>query len=157
MRWITSGDVRLALSEEGDPAAPALRATGGTTPTTIRPPTWRPSSTRWAGRSCTLWGTTGGSVQSWELLGRPEIRERIASFTSFGGPGSDQTAHFMRYGRRSEVAGQLLRAVHRNQPVVAVNAEGKVGYALSRISPAALRRLARISGAGEISRLLNKD
>ncbi|MFD8532192.1 hypothetical protein ACFV0L_32740 [Streptosporangium canum] len=50
-----------------------------------------------------------------------------------------------------------LRAVHRNRPVVAVNAEGKIGYALSRISPAVMRRLARLSGAAEISRLPNSD
>ncbi|MEU4830581.1 SDR family oxidoreductase [Streptosporangium sp. NPDC023615] len=54
------------------------------------------------------------------------------------------------------VAAHILRAVHRNLPVVPVNAEGKFGYALSRVSPAAVRGVARLTGAGEISRLTNK-
>ncbi|MEV0381845.1 SDR family oxidoreductase [Nonomuraea sp. NPDC050643] len=45
------------------------------------------------------------------------------------------------------VAAHILRAVHRNQAVVPVNLEGKIGYALSRISPRAMRGLARLSGA----------
>ncbi|MEV0228479.1 SDR family NAD(P)-dependent oxidoreductase [Nonomuraea sp. NPDC050786] len=44
------------------------------------------------------------------------------------------------------VAAHILRAVHRNQAVVPVNLEGKIGYALSRVSPAAMRGLARWSG-----------
>ncbi|MFC7590643.1 SDR family NAD(P)-dependent oxidoreductase [Nonomuraea antimicrobica] len=43
------------------------------------------------------------------------------------------------------VAAHILRAVWRNQPVVPVNLEGKIGYALSRISPRAMRGLARLS------------
>ncbi|SDL56582.1 SDR family NAD(P)-dependent oxidoreductase [Nonomuraea jiangxiensis] len=44
------------------------------------------------------------------------------------------------------VAAHILRAVHRNQAVVPVNAEAKIGYTLSRISPGLMRRLARWSG-----------
>jgi NAD(P)-dependent dehydrogenase (short-subunit alcohol dehydrogenase family)/pimeloyl-ACP methyl ester carboxylesterase len=44
------------------------------------------------------------------------------------------------------VAAHILRAVHRNQAVVPINLEGKIGYALSRISPRAMRGLARLSG-----------
>src|SRR5690606_28865007 len=44
------------------------------------------------------------------------------------------------------VAAHILRAVRRNQAVVPVNAEGKLGYALSRISPSATRGLARLAG-----------
>ncbi|WP_043629790.1 SDR family oxidoreductase [Nonomuraea candida] len=43
------------------------------------------------------------------------------------------------------VAAHILRAVHRNQAVVPVNLEGKIGYALSRISPRIMRGLARLS------------
>ena len=43
------------------------------------------------------------------------------------------------------VAAHILRAVHRNQAVVPVNPEGHLGYALSRISPAAVRGLARLA------------
>jgi NAD(P)-dependent dehydrogenase (short-subunit alcohol dehydrogenase family) len=42
------------------------------------------------------------------------------------------------------VAAHILRAVHRNQATVPVNLEGKMGYVLSRISPRAMRRLARL-------------
>ncbi|WP_347695667.1 SDR family NAD(P)-dependent oxidoreductase [Nonomuraea sp. B12E4] len=45
------------------------------------------------------------------------------------------------------VAAHILRAIHRNQAVVPVNAEGKIGYILSRISPGLMRRLARWDGA----------
>ncbi|MBF8190765.1 SDR family NAD(P)-dependent oxidoreductase, partial [Nonomuraea sp. K274] len=45
------------------------------------------------------------------------------------------------------VAAHILRAVHRNQTVVAVNPEGKIGYALSRISPGLMRVVARWGGA----------
>ncbi|WP_219462434.1 SDR family oxidoreductase [Nonomuraea rhizosphaerae] len=45
------------------------------------------------------------------------------------------------------VAAHILRAVHRDRALVPVNAEGKIGYALSRISPGALRRITRMSGA----------
>ncbi|WP_327088160.1 SDR family oxidoreductase [Nonomuraea sp. NBC_01738] len=57
-----------------------------------------------------LVGHDWGSLQSWEAIARPGIAPRIASFTSFGGPGLDQAAHFMRYGKRREIAGQLLRS-----------------------------------------------
>lgn len=57
-----------------------------------------------------LVGHDWGSLQCWEAIGRPAIRDRVASFTSFGGPGLDQGAHFMKYGKRREIAGQLARS-----------------------------------------------
>ncbi|MEV0613890.1 SDR family NAD(P)-dependent oxidoreductase [Nonomuraea sp. NPDC050404] len=45
------------------------------------------------------------------------------------------------------VAAHILRAVHRNEAVVPVNLEGKIGYALSRISPRLMRGLARVGAA----------
>ncbi|MCK2214605.1 SDR family oxidoreductase [Actinomadura sp. ATCC 31491] len=42
------------------------------------------------------------------------------------------------------VAAHILRAVHRDEAVVPVNLEGKIGYALSRISPRLMRRVARL-------------
>ncbi|MED7928252.1 SDR family NAD(P)-dependent oxidoreductase [Nonomuraea sp. LP-02] len=42
------------------------------------------------------------------------------------------------------VAAHILRAVDRNQAVVPVNLEAEIGYALSRISPRLMRRLARL-------------
>ncbi|WP_433249761.1 SDR family oxidoreductase [Streptosporangium sp. CA-135522] len=149
MRWVESGDVRLALFEEGDPAAPTVLLMHGY-PDTHR--VWDEVAgllkdrfhvvrydVRGAGSSSAprdhagyaydrlaadlaavldavgkpavhLVGHDWGSIQGWELAGRPGIKERIASFTSFGGPGLEQAAHFMRHGRRSEVAGQLLRS-----------------------------------------------
>lgn len=51
------------------------------------------------------------------------------------------------FGRRNlapeRVAAQILRAVRDDTPVVPVGVEAKVGLALSRISPSALRALAR--------------
>ncbi|MDH2426757.1 SDR family oxidoreductase [Sphaerisporangium sp. TRM90804] len=43
------------------------------------------------------------------------------------------------------VAAHILRAVHRDDAVVPVNAEGKIGYLLSRLSPGLLRGTARLS------------
>jgi NAD(P)-dependent dehydrogenase (short-subunit alcohol dehydrogenase family) len=43
-----------------------------------------------------------------------------------------------------KVALAVMRAVLRDQPVVPVNAEARVLYALSRLSPGALRALARL-------------
>ncbi|MEU8270199.1 SDR family NAD(P)-dependent oxidoreductase [Sphaerisporangium sp. NPDC049002] len=54
------------------------------------------------------------------------------------------------------VAAHILRAVHHNTAVVPVNAEGKIGYALSRLSPGLMRGLARIA-ASDIGRLAGKD
>lgn len=57
-----------------------------------------------------LVGHDWGSIQSWEFLSRPGLRDRFASFTSFGGPGLDQAAYFMRNGRRKDAASQLMRS-----------------------------------------------
>ncbi|HUR07741.1 MAG TPA: SDR family oxidoreductase [Nonomuraea sp.] len=73
----------------------------------------------------------------------------IARNATYVGPDIRETAEqgLARRGYPPErVAAHILRAVHRDQAVVPVNAEGKIGYALSRISPAALRRLARVTG-----------
>ena len=43
-----------------------------------------------------------------------------------------------------KVALAVMRAVLRNQPVVPVNAEARVLYALSRMAPGTLRALARL-------------
>ncbi|WP_326819409.1 SDR family oxidoreductase [Streptosporangium sp. NBC_01756] len=181
MRWVTSGDVRLALSEEGDPAAPTVLLVHGY-PDTHR--VWDEVAglladrfhvvrydVRGAGRSSAprdgrgytydhlaadmaavldavgkprahLVGHDWGSVQAWELLGRPEIRERIASFTSFGGPGMDQAAHFMRDGSRSEVAGQLLRSWYIGAFQLPVIPE----LAWHTVMPRVLARTMRVSG-----------
>lgn len=57
-----------------------------------------------------LVGHDWGSIQAWEFMARPGLRERFSSFTSFSGPGLDQAAHFVRNGRRGEVANQLMRS-----------------------------------------------
>jgi hypothetical protein len=43
-----------------------------------------------------------------------------------------------------KVALAVMRAVLRDQPVVPVNAEARVLYALSRLAPGSLRALARL-------------
>ncbi|MFG1680996.1 SDR family oxidoreductase [Nonomuraea sp. NPDC049269] len=77
----------------------------------------------------------------------------IARNATYVGPDIRETAE-QRLARRGyppeRVAAHILRAVHRDQAVVPVNAEGKIGYALSRISPGALRRLARVTGVTAI-------
>ncbi|TMR95278.1 SDR family oxidoreductase [Nonomuraea basaltis] len=149
MRWVESGDVRLALFEDGDPADPTVlllhgypdthrvwdevvarlrdrfhvvrydvRGTGAST---------APRDRRDYGLDrlmddlCAVLDSVGkpkvhlvghdwGSLQGWEAAGRPGVRERVASFTSVGGPGLRQTAHFVRHGRRRDVAAQLARS-----------------------------------------------
>jgi hypothetical protein len=46
-----------------------------------------------------------------------------------------------------KVALAVMRAVLRDRPVVPVNAEARVTYALSRLAPGALRALARLEAA----------
>jgi len=46
-----------------------------------------------------------------------------------------------------KVALAVMRAVLRDQPVVPVNAEARVTYALSRLAPGTLRALARLEAA----------
>jgi NAD(P)-dependent dehydrogenase (short-subunit alcohol dehydrogenase family) len=46
-----------------------------------------------------------------------------------------------------KVALAVMRAVLRDQPVVPVNAEARVTYALSRLAPGSLRTLARLEAA----------
>ncbi|WP_084955959.1 alpha/beta fold hydrolase [Thermoactinospora rubra] len=149
MRLISSGDVRLALHEEGDAARPAILLLHGY-PDTSR--VWDEVAAllrdrfrvvrydvRGAGRSSAprdrrhytfdhlaadlaavleavgaprvhLVGHDWGSIQLWEALSRPAISQTAASFTSIGGPGLDQAAHFFRYGERRAVLGQLARS-----------------------------------------------
>src|SRR5690606_30584802 len=151
MRWVESGDVRLAVLEEGDPAAPTLLLVHGY-PDTHR--VWDEVAARLrdrfhvvrydvrgAGRSTApaerhrygmdhlaadlaavidaigkpkvhLVGHDWGSLQGWHAAARPGLRERLASFTGFGGPGLAQTDRFIRHGDRKAVAGQLLRTFH---------------------------------------------
>jgi hypothetical protein len=52
-----------------------------------------------------------------------------------------------------KVAVAVLRAVLRNRAMVPVNAEARVGYALSRIAPGALRWLAGRSDERSLARL----
>ncbi|WP_327586350.1 SDR family oxidoreductase [Nonomuraea sp. NBC_00507] len=149
MRWVESGDVRLAVFEDGDPARPTLLLLHGY-PDTHR--VWDEVvallrdrfhvvryDVRGAGASTEprdrrdygfdrlmddlsavldavgkprvhLVGHDWGSLQGWEAVGRPRVLERVASFTSVGGPGLRQTAHFLRHGRRREVAAQLVKS-----------------------------------------------
>ncbi|GAA4056883.1 SDR family oxidoreductase [Nonomuraea soli] len=146
---ITSGDVRLALQEEGDPARPTILLIHGY-PDTRR--VWDEVAERLRGRFHVvrydvrgagestapadrrhytfdhlaadltavldaigkplvhLVGHDWGSIQGWEAIGRPAVAERVASFTTIGGPGLDQAAHFMRYGTRRAALGQLARS-----------------------------------------------
>ncbi|MFF4620402.1 SDR family oxidoreductase [Nonomuraea jabiensis] len=161
MRWVESGDVRLAVFEEGDPANPTVLLLHGY-PDTHR--VWDEVAAllrdryhvvrydvRGAGESTAppdrrdygfdhlvadlgavidavigavidavidaggaprvhLVGHDWGSLQGWEALGRAGLRERIASFTSLGGPGLRQTAHFLRHGKRRDVAAQRIKS-----------------------------------------------
>ncbi|MFI6742171.1 SDR family oxidoreductase [Nonomuraea sp. NPDC050451] len=149
MRWVESGDVRLAVFEEGDPANPTVLLLHGY-PDTHR--VWDEVAAllrdryhvvrydvRGAGESTAprdrrdycfdhliadlgavieavgasrvhLVGHDWGSLQGWEALGRAGLRERIASFTSLGGPGLRQTAHFLRRGKRRDVTAQRIKS-----------------------------------------------
>ncbi|MEU6719447.1 SDR family oxidoreductase [Nonomuraea sp. NPDC046802] len=151
MRWVESGDVRLALFEDGDPAHPTVLLLHGY-PDTHR--VWDEVAgllrdrfhvvrydVRGAGESTAprdrrayafddliadlgavldavgkprvhLVGHDWGSLQGWEAIGRPDVRARIASFTSFGGPGPRQIGHFFMYGRPGEIARQRARAFY---------------------------------------------
>ncbi|MFC5834286.1 SDR family oxidoreductase [Nonomuraea insulae] len=146
MRWVESGDVRLAVFEEGDPGDPAVLLLHGY-PDTHR--VWDEVAAllrdrfhvirydvRGAGRSTApadrrdygfdrlmddlgavigdsrvhLVGHDWGSIQGWEALGREGIRDRLASFTSIGGPGLRQVGDFTRHGPRREVLAQRVRS-----------------------------------------------
>ncbi|MFI6601823.1 SDR family oxidoreductase [Nonomuraea sp. NPDC050536] len=175
MRLIESGDVRLALFEEGDPGNPTILLVHGY-PDTHR--VWDEVAeilrerfhvvrydVRGAGRSTAprdhhdydfdhlaadlvavleaigkprvhLVGHDWGSLQCWEAVTRPRVRARVASFTSFGGPGLDQAAAFMRYGKRREVLSQLTRSWYIGAFQTPVLPE----LAWRRLMPAALAR-----------------
>ncbi|MEV4082381.1 alpha/beta fold hydrolase, partial [Nonomuraea fuscirosea] len=149
MRWVESGDVRLAVHEEGDPGHPVVLLLHGY-PDTHR--VWDEVAAllrdrfrvvrydvRGAGASSPprdrrdygfdhlladlgavidsldvpkvhLVGHDWGSLQGWEALGREGIGDRLASFTSLGGPGLRQVGDFFRHGRRRDVAAQRLRS-----------------------------------------------
>ncbi|GAA3792129.1 SDR family oxidoreductase [Sphaerisporangium flaviroseum] len=77
--------------------------------------------------------------------------------TYLGGDRSMAEEALRRRGYPPErVAAHILRAVHHNTAVVPVNTEGKVGYALSRISPGLLRSIARLTDS-DMGRLAGKD
>jgi NAD(P)-dependent dehydrogenase (short-subunit alcohol dehydrogenase family) len=71
----------------------------------------------------------------------------------------------VRFGERAErlagrwapgpevVAEAVIRAIERNRPVVPVTAGAHAAYALSRIAPAAMRRLARIGDPDPLRRV----
>ncbi|NJP95935.1 SDR family oxidoreductase [Nonomuraea sp. FMUSA5-5] len=153
MRMVDSGDVRLAVFEEGfeegDPDKPAVLLLHGY-PDTHR--VWDEVAAllrdrfhlirydvRGAGASTEpadrddygfdrllgdltavleavgrprvhLVGHDWGSIQGWEALSRAGLRDRLASFTSIGGPGLRQAAHFFRNGRPRDVRAQRLRS-----------------------------------------------
>ncbi|WP_188188636.1 SDR family oxidoreductase [Nonomuraea sp. SYSU D8015] len=149
MRRVESGDVRLAVFEDGDPAAPTVLLLHGY-PDTHR--VWDEVverlrdrfhvvryDVRGAGASTEpsdgrdygfdrlmddlravidavgkpkvhLVGHDWGALQGWEAVSRPEVAERVASYTSVGGPGLRHAAHFLRHGRRRDVAAQLTRS-----------------------------------------------
>ncbi|MEV0163010.1 SDR family oxidoreductase [Nonomuraea fuscirosea] len=149
MRWVESGDVRLAVHEEGDPGHPVVLLLHGY-PDTHR--VWDEVAAllrdrfrvvrydvRGAGASSPprdrrdygfdhlladlgavidsldvpkvhLVGHDWGSLQGWEALGRDGTGDRLASFTSLGGPGLRQVGDFFRHGRRRDVAAQRLRS-----------------------------------------------
>ncbi|NUP82658.1 MAG: SDR family oxidoreductase [Nonomuraea sp.] len=149
MRWVESGDVRLAVFEDGDPADPTILLLHGY-PDTHRvwdevTPLLRDRfhvvryDVRGAGASSAprdrrhyafdhlvadlaaviesvgkprihLAGHDWGSLQGWEAAARPGLRDRLASFTSFGGPGLTQAGHFARHGSRRDVLAQLARS-----------------------------------------------
>ncbi|NUT09967.1 MAG: alpha/beta fold hydrolase, partial [Nonomuraea sp.] len=149
MRWVESGDVRLAVFEDGDPADPTILLLHGY-PDTHRvwdevTPLLRDRfhvvryDVRGAGASSAprdrrhysfdhlvadlaaviesvgkprihLAGHDWGSLQGWEAAARPGLRDRLASFTSFGGPGLAQAGHFARHGSRRDVLAQLTRS-----------------------------------------------
>ncbi|MEU1391834.1 MULTISPECIES: alpha/beta fold hydrolase [unclassified Nonomuraea] len=149
MRQVESGGVRLAVFEEGDPAAPPILLLHGY-PDTHR--VWDEVAAllrdrfhlvrydvRGAGASTAprdrrhyafghlmadlaavigavgkprvhLAGHDWGSLQGWEAAVTPGLRDRLASFTSLGGPGLRQVSHFMRHGGRRDVLRQLARS-----------------------------------------------
>ncbi|RJL24113.1 SDR family oxidoreductase [Bailinhaonella thermotolerans] len=57
-----------------------------------------------------LAGHDWGAIQGWEAITRPEVRDRVASFTAFGGPSLDHAAWFMRHGPRGGALGQAVRS-----------------------------------------------
>ncbi|MBE1589400.1 SDR family oxidoreductase [Nonomuraea angiospora] len=179
MRWVESGDVRLAVFEEGDPANPTVLLLHGY-PDTHR--VWNEVATllrdryhvvrydvRGAGESTAprdrrdygfdhlvadlgavidaqgasrvhLVGHDWGSLQGWEALGRAGLRERIASFTSLGGPGLRQTAHFLRHGRRRDVAVQRIKSWYIGAFQVPVVPELAWGSVMPGVISRTLRR-----------------
>ncbi|MFG1705499.1 SDR family oxidoreductase [Nonomuraea sp. M3C6] len=177
MRWVESGDVRLAVFEEGDPADPTVLLLHGY-PDTQR--VWDEVAAllrdrfhvvrydvRGAGESTAprdrrgygfdeliadlaavidalgkqrvhLVGHDWGSLQGWEAVAR--VRDRVASFTSLGGPGLRQLAHFTRHGRRRDVAGQLVRSWYIGGFLVPVVPELIWGPLVTRLLDRRLRR-----------------
>ncbi|GAA3472456.1 alpha/beta fold hydrolase [Nonomuraea roseola] len=146
MRLIASGEVRLAVYEQGDPASPTIvllhgypddhrvwdqvadllqdrfhivrydvRGSGGSSaPRAVGD--YRLD--RLAADMDAVLDAVGkpkvhlaahdwGSIQGWYFAGRSD---KLASFTSLGGPGLDQAAAFFRQAGPLRAAGQLLRS-----------------------------------------------
>ncbi|MET7332618.1 SDR family oxidoreductase [Nonomuraea sp. NPDC005650] len=196
MRWVESGDVRLAVFEEGDPANPTVLLLHGY-PDTHR--VWDEVAAllrdrhhvvrydvRGAGESTAprnrrdygfdhliadlaavidavgsprvhLVGHDWGSLQGWEALGRAGLRDRIASFTSLGGPGLRQTAHFLGHGRRRDVAAQRLKSWYIGAFQVPAAPELAWGSLMPRIISRTLRREGVSPRPGHPARTLVKD
>lgn len=196
MRMVESGDVRLAVFEEGDPADPAVLLLHGY-PDTHR--VWDEVAAllrdrfhvvrydvRGAGASGApanrrdygfdrligdlgavldaldlakvhLVGHDWGSLQGWEALGRPEIRDRLASFTSLGGPGLRQAADFMRRGRWRDVAAQRIRSWYIGAFRLPVLPEAAWRSVLPAVVSAALRREGATPRPGHPADTLTRD
>ncbi|MEV0145133.1 MULTISPECIES: SDR family oxidoreductase [unclassified Nonomuraea] len=105
-----------------------------------------------------LVGHDWGSLQGWDAVSRPGIRERVASFTSFGGPGLAQAGRFMREGSPAEVASQLARSWY----IAAFQTPALPETAWRTFMPAVLERSMRVRDgieprAGHPADTLSKD
>lgn len=90
--------------------------------------------------------TDTGIARATHYVGVDEAREeRLRSGAA--------RAMALRHYPPEKVAAAVLRAVRDNRPLVPVNAEARIGYALSRIAPPVLRVLARRSGERLFARL----
>ncbi|WP_086828822.1 SDR family oxidoreductase [Allokutzneria sp. NRRL B-24872] len=86
------------------------------------------------------------------------INTNIAATTTYVGASDAEQAAFRERAVQSyqarnyppeRVAAQILRAVLRNAPLVPVNAEARVAFALSKVSPGALRAFAKLTPPSE--------
>ncbi|MEW9554760.1 SDR family NAD(P)-dependent oxidoreductase [Nonomuraea sp. NPDC050783] len=198
MRWVESGDVRLAVHTDGDPAHPTVLLLHGY-PDTHR--VWDEVAALLSGRfhvvrydvrgagastgprdhrdygldrlmddleavldavpgrgrKVHLVGHDWGSVQGWEAAGRPGLRERLASFTSLGGPGTRQVAGFARHGRPRDRLAQLVRSWYIGAFLVPVVPELAWGSLVPRLLARRLRREGAPPRDGHPARTLVRD